>query len=231
VVSFLQSYAAKNDRVKFTRLTEHRHVAGATNAAIELAGGEYLAFLDHDDELTPNALFEIVELLQADPGADVIYSDHDILGEDGLFFGPSFKPDWSPELLLSYMYLGHLKVYRAALVKRLGGLRAGFEGSADYDLALRLVELTDRVRHIPQILYHWRAVASSMARSSETKPYSFESGRRAVQEALERRKIAAKVIHPEFARASKVGIYKLDFHDPDPEPVTISFLRETKVSC
>ena len=221
VVSFLQSYAAKNDRVKFTRLTEHGHVAGATNAAIELAGGEYIAFLDHDDELTPNALFEIVELLQADPEADVIYSDHDILGEDGLFFGPSFKPDWSPELLLSYMYLGHLKVYRAALVKRLGGLRAGFEGSADYDLALRLVELTDRVRHIPQILYHWRAVASSMARSSETKPYSFESGRRAVQEALERRKIAAQVIHPEFARASKVGIYKLDFHDPAPEPITI----------
>lgn len=220
LVSFLQSYASTDDRVKFVRLKDHGHVAGATNAAIRMAQGEYLAFLDHDDELTPDALSEVLELLQDDPGADLIYSDHDILGEDGLFLGPSFKPDWSPELLLSYMYFGHLKVYRTALVKRLGGLRAGFEGSADYDLGLRLVELTNRVRHIPQILYHWRAVASSMARSSETKSYSFESGRRAVQEALDRRGIAAKAIHSEFAQASKVGLYKLDF-SPASEPVTI----------
>ena len=221
LVALLRAYASRSDRIKFTRLAEHGHVAGATNAAIELAEGEYLAFLDHDDELTPTALLEIVELLQDDLQTDVIYSDHDILNEEGLRLAPSFKPDWSPELLLSYMYLGHLKVYRTALVKRLGGLRKGFEGSADYDLALRLVELTDRVRHLPKILYHWRAVASSMARSSETKPYSFESGRRAVQEALERRKIAAQAVHPEFAQASRVGIYQLDFDHAINEPVTI----------
>ncbi len=119
------------------------------------------------------------------------------------------------------MYFGHLKVYRTALVRQLGGLRKGFEGSADYDLALRLVELTDRVRHIPKVLYHWRAVASSMARSSETKTYSFDAGRRAVQEALERRKINAKAIHPEWAKKSGVGIYKLGFADTANEPVTI----------
>lgn len=219
-VSFLRQYAKKHDRVKLTRLKNHGHVAGATNAAIEMSEGQFLAFLDHDDDLTPNALLEVVEVLQDDPDADLIYSDHDILGEDGLFYGPSFKPDWSPELLLAYMYLGHLKVYRAGLVKSLGGLRSGFEGAADYDLALRFVELTDRVRHIPKILYHWRAVASSMAHSSETKPYSFESGRRAVQEALQRRQIPAKAVHPEFAEASKVGIYKLNFQSSQ-EPVTI----------
>ena len=220
-VSFLRQYAKKHDRVKLTRLKKHGHVAGATNAAIDMADGQFLAFLDHDDELTPNALLEVVQVLQDDPDADLIYSDHDILGEDGLFYGPSFKPDWSPDLLLAYMYLGHLKVYRADLLKSLGGLRAGFEGAADYDLALRFVELTDRVRHIPQILYHWRAVASSMAHSSETKPYSFLSGERAVQQALERRHISAAAVHPQFAQASRVGIYKLDFHDAVSEPVTI----------
>jgi len=220
-VSFLRKYAENDSRVKLTRLNEHGHVAGATNAAIGLAQGEFLAFLDHDDELTPNALLEVVELLQDDPDADLIYSDHDILGEDGLFYGPSFKPDWSPDLLLAYMYLGHLKVYRADLLKSLGGLRAGFEGAADYDLALRFVELTDRVRHIPQILYHWRAVASSMAHSSETKPYSFQSGEHAVQQALERRQVPAKAVHPRFAQTSRVGIYKLDFSEAASEPVTI----------
>ncbi len=207
--------------MKFVRLAEHGHIAGATNAAIGLAEGEFLAFLDHDDELEPMALLEVAEVLQADPDTDVIYSDHDILGENGLFHGPNFKPAWSPELLLSYMYFGHLKVYRTALVRQLGGLRTGFEGSADYDLALRLVELTDRVRHIPKILYHWRAVASSMARSSETKSYSFEAGRRAVQEALERRGINAAAIRPEWAKRSKLGIYQLRSDDTTNVPVTI----------
>lgn len=221
VISFLESYQAKNSRVKVVRLEEHGHIAGATNAAIRLAAGDFLAFLDHDDELEPHALLEVAEVLQADTATDVIYSDHDILGEDGLRYGPSFKPGWSPELLLSYMYFGHLKVYRTALVRQLDGLRAGFEGSADYDLAMRLVELTNRVQHIPKILYHWRAVASSMARSSKTKSYSFDAGRRAVQEALERRGINAMAIHPEWARKGKVGIYKLGFADTANERVTI----------
>ena len=220
-ISFVKSYQSKNSRVKVVRLEEHGHIAGATNAAIGLAEGDFLAFVDHDDELEPTALLEVAEVLQADTDTDVIYSDHDILGENGLFHGPNLKPAWSPELLLSYMYFGHLKVYRTALVRQLGGLRKGFEGSADYDLALRLVELTDRVRHIPKILYHWKAVASSMARSSKTKPYSFDAGRRAVQEALERRGINATAIHPEWAQKSKQGIYKLSFAGTANEPVTI----------
>jgi GT2 family glycosyltransferase len=221
VISFLESYRSKNSRAKVVRLEEHGHIAGATNAAIGLAEGDFLAFLDHDDELEPTALLEVAEVLQADPNTDVIYSDHDILGENGLLHGPNFKPAWSPELLLSYMYLGHLKVYRTALVRQVGGLRAGFEGAADYDLALRLVELTNRVQHVPKILYHWRALPSSMARSSKTKSYSFDAGRRAVQEALERRKINATAIQPEWAQKSQVGIYKLSFTGTANEPVTI----------
>ena len=221
VISFLESYQSKNSRVKVVRLNEHGHIAGATNAAIDLAEGDFLAFLDHDDELEPTALLEVAEVLQADPGTDVIYSDHDILGENGLFHGPNFKPAWSPELLLSYMYFGHLKVYRTALVRQLGGFRAGFEGAADYDLVLRLVELTNRVRHIPKILYHWRGVGSSMARSSMTKSYSFDAGRRGLLKAVERRGIKATAIHPEWAQKGNVGIYKLDFTDTANEPVTI----------
>ncbi|TMA10110.1 MAG: glycosyltransferase, partial [Deltaproteobacteria bacterium] len=150
---FLADYAERNKRLRFVRLERRGYIAGATNAAIALARGDFLAFLDHDDELTPDALLEIASLLDEDPQADLLYSDHDILGADGLRRSPSFKPDWSPELLLSYMYFGHLKVYRTALVHAVGGLRTGFEGSADYDLALRLVERTQRIRHIPKILY------------------------------------------------------------------------------
>ena len=221
VPALLRAYASQRPRVKVVRLSENKHVAGATNAAIDLAQGEFLAFLDHDDELVPSALLEVAEVLQADPNLDIIYSDHDIVGEDDLLRAPTFKPSWSPELLLSYMYFGHLKVYRTALVRRAGGMRPGFEGSADYDLALRLVEMTDRITHIPKVLYHWRAIASSMASTSETKPYSFESGRRAVQEALDRRGIAGAATHPEFAQRAKVGIYKICFRETEDEPVTI----------
>ena len=221
ITALLQGYASRDRRIEFVRLEERGHVAGATNAAIKMARGEFLAFLDHDDELIPTALLEVAELLDDAPDTDVIYSDHDIVGDDGLLRAPNFKPAWSPELLLSYMYFGHLKVYRTALVRKTGGLRAGFEGSADYDLALRMVELTDRVRHIPKVLYHWRAVASSMASTSETKPYSFESGRRAVQEALDRRGVDATAVHPEFARKAKVGMYQIQFRNTEDEPVTI----------
>ncbi len=221
VPRFLQDYAVRPARVRYTRLRCHQHIAGATNAAIGLARGEFLAFLDHDDELTPDALLEVASLLQDDPGADLIYSDHDILDEHGCRRSPRFKPEWSPELLLSYMYFGHLKVYRTRLVKALGGLRAGFEGAADYDLALRLVEQTDRIRHIPKVLCHWRAAPSSMGRTTQTKPYSFESGRRAVEEALQRRGIAGAAGQPEFAERAGIGVYKVQFRAARDVPVTI----------
>ena len=221
VRAILAGYLARESRARHVRLDARQHIHGASNAAIGLARGEYLAFLDHDDELTPDALLEMAVLLQDDPGADLVYSDYDVLGEDGRRRSPRFGPDWCPELLLSYMYIGHLKVYRTALVRAAGGFRPGFEGAADYDLALRLTERTDRVRHIPKILYHWRAARNSVARTTRTKPYSLESGRRAVEEAVGRRGIAAGVEQPEFARQAGVGIYRLRFSPARDVPVTI----------
>src|SRR6185503_3733163 len=175
VVERLESIAAdRPGRARLRRLDDGAHIAGASNAALALARGAFVAFLDHDDELTADALVEVVAALQDDPEPDVVYSDHDVLGADGLRRYPSFKPDWCPELLLSYMYLGHLKVYRTELVRAVGGLREGFEGSADYDLALRITERTTRIRHVPRILYHWRAAPGSMAEASTNKPQSFE---------------------------------------------------------
>src|SRR5262249_51385764 len=155
VIEFLRQRANDGSNIRYTRLPSSRHIAGATNVAIAQATGEFVAFLDHDDELTPDALLEVAAVIRNSPETDIVYSDHDVLGADGALRAPCFKPDWCPELLTSYMYLGHLKVYRTSLVRELGGMREGFEGSADYDLALRLTERTDRIRHIPKILYHW----------------------------------------------------------------------------
>jgi GT2 family glycosyltransferase len=221
VVGFLKDYAARDARVKLVRLPRSEHIDGATNAALDLAGGEFVAFLDHDDVLTPDALLEVASLLQEDAAADVIYSDHDILDPQGYRRRPHFKPDWSPELLLSYMYFGHLKVYRTRLIKAVGGLRAGFEGAADYDLALRLVERTDRIRHLPEVLCHWRAAPDSIGRTTHSKPYSIESGRRAVEAALQRRGVAGTAEWPEFARRAAIGVYRIGFEDTRDVPVTI----------
>jgi GT2 family glycosyltransferase len=217
----LEDYVSGQPRARLVRLEARQHIHGASNAAIGLAGGEFLAFLDHDDELTPDALLEVAAILQEDTDADLIYSDHDILGEDGQRRSPRFAPSWCPELLLSYMYFVHLKVYRATLVRAVGGFRAGFEGATDYDLALRLVERTEHIRHIPKILYHWRAARNSVARTTRTKQYSFEAGRRAVGEAIARRGVAAEVEWPAFASLAEVGIYRLRFSNLRDAPVTI----------
>ena len=221
IPAFLERYAARRSNVRYRRLPSSRHISGATNAALAQADGVFVAFLDHDDELTPDALLEVAEIIETSPNVDVIYSDHDVLGVDGALRSPCFKPDWCPELLLSYMYFGHLKVYRTALVRAVGGMRDGFEGSADYDLALRIVERTDQIRHISKILYHWRAAPRSMALTSENKPESFESGRRAVEEAARRRKIALNAEQPPFAQHAKIGVYRLRFADTREIPVTI----------
>lgn len=210
VVEYLEE-VSKEPGVRFVAHPSARGIAGATNAALELATAEFAVFVDHDDELVPGALIRVAEALRAHPDADFVYSDHDVVDADGRRLQTAFKPDWSPELLLSYMYVGHVKVARLELARALGGFREGFDGSADYDFLLRLAERTDRILHVPEVLYHWRAADRSMARRSDTKTQAFESGRRAVQEALERCDIDADAEWPVWAQRARLGVYRCRF--------------------
>jgi GT2 family glycosyltransferase len=185
-------------RIRVVRLESNQHISGASNAALDLASGDFVALLDHDDELTPDALFEIVRALNREPDADFLYSDEDKLDEAGNRCDPYFKPDWSPEMFRSFMYTNHLMVLRRSLVEEVGRFRKGFEGSQDYDLALRVVERTQRVVHVPKILYHWRKVPGSAAAELTAKTWGLEAARRALVEHLARTGTRAEVT-PGFA--------------------------------
>src|SRR5262249_54960363 len=156
-----------------------------------------LAFLDHDDLLTADALAEIAIYAADHLQSDIIYSDDDKVDTSGRRFAPQFKPDWSPILLLSYMYLSHLLVVRRSLFTQVGGIRGGFDGSQDYDFALRASEQARHVGHIPRILYHWRVVPGSVAASADAKPDSLAAGERAVRDAFVRRNMNAIIEQPD----------------------------------
>ena len=175
------------------------HICAATNSAAELATGEFVALMDNDDLLAADALSHVVSALQSRREADLIYSDEDKIDAAGRHYDPQFKPDWSPELLFSYNFVNHFTVLRRSLFDVVGRFRVGYEGSQDHDLLLRLTERTERVVHIPRILYHWRALPSSTATAAGVKSYVHTSGRKAVVEALARRTIDVAPYVPPFA--------------------------------
>jgi glycosyltransferase involved in cell wall biosynthesis len=183
----LKEYMARDSRVRIVFRQENGHISATSNSALELARGEFIALLDHDDEITIDALYENAVLLNLHPNADMIYSDEDKITEENFRHMPFFKPDWSPDTFLSQMYSGHMGVYRTELIRKIGGFRVGFEGSQDYDLVLRLTEQTSHIHHIPKILYHWRTVQGSTARSADSKNYAYLAAKEAIQEALHRR--------------------------------------------
>jgi glycosyltransferase involved in cell wall biosynthesis len=183
----LNEYMARDNRVRVVFRQENRHISASSNSALELARGEFIVLLDHDDEMTIDSLYENAVLLNSHPDADMIYSDEDKITEENLTHMPFFKPDWSPDTFLSQMYSGHLGVYRTELIRKIGGFRVGFEGSQDYDLVLRFTEHTSHIHHIPKILYHWRTVQGSTARSPDSKDYAYMAAIKAIQEALNRR--------------------------------------------
>jgi GT2 family glycosyltransferase len=191
----LEEYAGRDTRIKLVFRDSNGHISAASNSALEVATGDFIAFLDHDDELTEHALYMVIEELNRHPEADLLYSDEDKVDERGERYLPHFKPDWNPDLLRSINFLSHLVVCRAAVVKRLGGLRVGYEGAQDYDFVLRLVEAIpeSHIRHIPHILYHWRSIPGSMARATGEKSYVYEAGRKALASHFERLGIAATV--------------------------------------
>jgi len=189
-IESLKQWEGKRDpRIKIRYGRRNLHISGASNEALKMATGEFIALLDHDDELSPDALWENVKVINRQPDVDMIYSDEDKISETGERSTPFFKPAWSPDLILSHMYSGHLGVYRKALVDRIGGFRAGYEGSQDYDLVLRFIERTkeERIVHIPKILYHWRMIAGSTAIRPGAKNYAYEAARQAISDCLEQK--------------------------------------------
>ena len=192
VRKILESYGLRDRRIKLRFLAEHRGISGASDDALGIASGDFVGLLDHDDELTRDALFEIVKALNENPRLDLIYSDHDKKDLDGRRVEPFFKPDWSPDLMLSMNYIAHFSIIRKRLVDQAGGFRSNFEGSQDYDLLLRITELTDRIGHVPKPLYNWRKARGSTA-GSMSKPYAGEAAKKALREALTRRGLAGSV--------------------------------------
>ena len=222
IQKILSEFKNKDSRIKIFSLKENSGISIATNEGVKMATGEFIGFLDHDDEIERHALFEVVKNLNKNKNLDFVYSDDDKIDENGYRYDPQFKPDWSPELLLSYCYISHFKVVKRDVFLKLGGFRKKFDGAQDYDFLLRLSEITDRVGHIPEILYHWRSLPGSVASSTSEKPLSVEKGRLAVQEALNRRGIKGVAVIPDFAEKSKVGVYKINFNRSEyKEKITI----------
>ena len=168
----LERHLAADERVRLRRRGSPGGIASATNAALEMATGRYVAMLDHDDMLEPDALSQVAGVLAADPELQMLYSDEDIV-QDGKRISRHLKPDWSPETICTSGYSCHLAVYSRSLMLELGGFRSNFDGSQDYDFVLRASEAVDRVAHIPRVLYRWRAHAGSTA-GGDSKQFAFD---------------------------------------------------------
>ncbi len=218
VAAVLAAAAARDGRIRIARRSVNGHISAATNTALGLATGVFVALMDHDDILPERALYEVAVELGAHPDADVIYSDEDLIDLQGRRSNPYFKPAWSPELLTAHNVISHLGVYRRSLVEALGGVRLGFEGSQDWDLALRATAATtpDRVRHIPAVLYHWRRDPQATSFSQSWLERCEAAGRRAVEEWL----LSEGVRGAEIAQARLVPMWThVRYPLPDPLPL------------
>ena len=221
----IESYAAKDKRLKAKRLEKNMGISGNTNVALDMAEGEYMTLLDHDDLLVEESLYEIVRAINQQTGTDskvdFIYTDEDKVDENGTnFFDPYFKPDFSPELLETRNYICHLTTFSADLLKDAGGgFRSEYDGAQDFDLILRTTEKAGHIVHIPKILYHWRVHAMSTAGSPESKSYTHEAGRRALEAHLKR--TGRKGIVKDGAQGKTPNGYKVDFDIEEKSLVSI----------
>ena len=223
VKKILTEYQQLDERIRVVFREQNGHISEATNSALAIATGEFVALLDNDDELAINAFYEVVKVLNENPELDLIYSDEDKIDMDGNRSAPAFKPDWSPDLLLGTNYISHLGVYRRSILEEIGGFLKGYEGSQDYDLVLRFTEKTtkERIKHIPKVLYYWRMLPTSTAVDQGSKGYAFEAGLRAVQDALVRRGINGHATH-----GAANGLYDV-YYDIESEKL-VSIIIPTK---
>ena len=205
--SVLETYQRNDGRIKVICHKNALQISANTNSAISLATGDYLVFADHDDELTPDALFECAKIINENQSVDIIYSDEDKMSMDGnKFFQPHMKPDFNLDLLCSVNYICHLFVINSGILNKVGELRSEYDGAQDYDFILRCVETTKYIYHIPRILYHWRSHEDSTAENPESKLYAFEAGRRAVQAHFDRMGIPALV-----SKGERLGLYRTKY--------------------
>jgi GT2 family glycosyltransferase len=186
VRAVLRQEALQDPRIRVIEREKNGHIVAASNDGIDAARGEFIALLDHDDLLVPEALRVMNSVIKRYPEADYLYSDEEIVDADGTLRGEFPKPDWSPERLRGQMYTGHLSVLRTSLVREVGRFREGYDGSQDHDLALRVTERSRVVVHVPRVLYRWRGAPGSVVHDPEAKPYAWDAGRRAVQDHLDR---------------------------------------------
>ena len=184
----------KNPKIKVKFLEKNQGISEASNEALKLAKGEYIALMDNDDELTPDALYEVVKAIN-DTGAEFIYSDEDFISPEGNYINPHFKPDFSPDLLLSHNYITHLAVVHRRVISLIDGFRKEYDGAQDYDLFLRITENTKKIKHISKILYHWRQLPSSTSFDAKIKPEAILAGKKSLEDAIKRRKLRAKVMN------------------------------------
>lgn len=220
----LDEYVRLDDRIKVVYREQNGHISAATNSALSIARGEFVALLDHDDELPEHALHMVAAELNDKPQLDLIYSDEDKIDEKGRRFDPYFKPDWNPDLLGAQNMISHFGVYRAELLRAIGGFREGVEGSQDWDVALRVAETisSSTIRHIPHVLYHWRAISGSAAAGHEEKSYIASASQRVMREHLQRINQPA-LVEPAFS-----SFVRIRYPLPTPAPlVTIILVSET----
>ncbi len=224
LIELLKEFSKTDERIKVLFLDRNKGISGASNAALSLATGEFVGLLDNDDTLAPDALIRVADTIAKEPDAGCLYSDEDKITEKGRRYDPFFKPDWSPDTLRSYNYLCHFTVIRRSLVEQVGGFRAGFDGSQDYDLFLRVTEKDSKIVHLPYILYHWRAISGSVGKRPDAKMYAYDSGQKALAEHLQRLDMEAEVEKGLF-----LGSYRIRYRLPKKPEVAILIPTRDKV--
>jgi glycosyltransferase involved in cell wall biosynthesis len=219
---FLREVALEDHRIKVKLRDKNGHISAASNTALTLSQGEWVALLDHDDILTEDALFFVAKTILENPRAALIYSDEDKIDVNNVRSGPYFKPDWNYELFLSHNLITHLGIYRKDIIDKIGGFRLGYEGAQDYDLALRFIDCVEpsQIVHIPKVLYHWRVHDKSTAKKANAKPYAMIAGERAINDRFKRLKIDAKAEYINFG-------YKVSYALPTPRPL-VSIIIPTR---